>query len=166
ADLRNKGWLDKRFVRGEGSELIDEDGRRYLDGVAAYGALPFGFNPPAIWRALRDVRAAGEPSFVQPALSDAAGELAEQLLAVAPANIRYVTFTNSGAESVEAAIKMCRAATGRPGNLSTHQSFHGKTLGALSATGHPDSGQALGAPVAASGRVPFGDAGALGRVLA
>ena len=66
---------------------------------------------------------------------------------VAPANLRYVTFTNSGAESVEAAIKMCRAATGRPGILSTHDSFHGKTLGALSATGNPDYGQPFGAPV-------------------
>src|SRR5207253_8781840 len=63
AALLNKVWLDKRFVRGEGSELIDENGRRYLDAVAAYGALPFGFNPPAIWRSLRDVRLAGEPSF-------------------------------------------------------------------------------------------------------
>src|SRR5438105_12368640 len=118
AALLSKVWLDKRFVRGEGRELIDENGRRYLDAVAAYGALPFGFNPPAIWRSLRDVRLAGEPSFVQPSLSDAAGELAEQLLAVAPKNLRYVTFTNSGAESVEAAIKMFRAATGRPGILS------------------------------------------------
>ncbi|HTK76204.1 MAG TPA: aminotransferase class III-fold pyridoxal phosphate-dependent enzyme, partial [Gemmataceae bacterium] len=153
------------FVRGEGRELIDADGRRYLDAVAAYGALPFGFNPPAIWRSLLDVRRAGEPSFVQPSLSDAAGELAEELLAVAPANLRYVTFTNSGAESVEAAIKMCRAATGRPGILSTDHSFHGKTLGALSATGNPDYGQAFGAPVADFGRIPFGDAEALRREL-
>jgi acetylornithine/succinyldiaminopimelate/putrescine aminotransferase/predicted amino acid dehydrogenase len=165
AALLNKVWLDKRFVRGEGRELIDEDGRRYLDAVAAYGALPFGFNPPAIWRSLLDVRRASEPSFVQPSLSDAAGELAEELLAIAPPNLRYVTFTNSGAESVEAAIKMCRAATGRPGIVSTHHSFHGKTLGALSATGNPDYGQAFGAPVADFGRIPFGDAEALRREL-
>jgi acetylornithine/succinyldiaminopimelate/putrescine aminotransferase/predicted amino acid dehydrogenase len=165
ASLLQKVWLDKRFVRGEGSELFDEDGRPYLDAVAAYGALPFGFNPPAIWRSLRDVRRAGEPSFVQPSLSDAAGELAEGLLAVGPANLRYVTFTNSGAESVEAAIKMCRAATGRPGILSTHNSFHGKTLGALSATGNPDYGQAFGAPVTDFRRIPFGDAEALRREL-
>src|SRR5262245_56132524 len=40
AELLGRVWLDKRFVRGEGSELIGEDGRRYLDCVAAYGALP------------------------------------------------------------------------------------------------------------------------------
>jgi acetylornithine/succinyldiaminopimelate/putrescine aminotransferase len=97
ADLLGKLWLDKRFVRGEGCELIDDKGRRYLDCVAAYGALPFGYNPPEIWRSLMEVQRNGEPSFVQPSLLDAAGELAERLLAVAPANLRYVTFANSGA---------------------------------------------------------------------
>jgi acetylornithine/succinyldiaminopimelate/putrescine aminotransferase/predicted amino acid dehydrogenase len=165
AALLRRVWLDKRFVRGEGSELIDERGRRYLDCVAAYGALPFGFNPGPIWRSLLAARAAGEPSFVQPSLLDAAGELAEQLLAVAPESLRYVTFTNSGAESVEAAVKMCRVATGRPGILSTHGSFHGKTLGALSATGNPDYQQGFGAPAGDFHQVPFGDADALRREL-
>src|SRR4051812_24656010 len=70
ADLLGKLRLDKRFVRGEGCELFDDEGRRYLDGIAAYGALPFGYNPPAIWRALNRLRARGEPSFVQPSLLD------------------------------------------------------------------------------------------------
>src|SRR5690242_2578230 len=52
ADLLGRFWLDKRFVRGEGCELIDDRGRRYLDCVAAYGALPFGHNPPEIWQSL------------------------------------------------------------------------------------------------------------------
>ena len=55
-------------MRGEGCELIDDDGRRYLDCIAAYGALPFGFNPAEIWQSLLDVQRSGEPSFVQPAL--------------------------------------------------------------------------------------------------
>src|SRR4030088_1906143 len=71
ADLLAKLRLDKRFVRGEGCELFDDAGRRYLDCVAAYGALPFGYNPPAIWRALRELRVRGEPSFVQPSVLDA-----------------------------------------------------------------------------------------------
>ena len=52
ADLLAKLRLDKRFIRGEGCDLFDDAGRRYLDCIAAYGALPFGYNPPAIWRAL------------------------------------------------------------------------------------------------------------------
>ncbi len=165
ADMLSRLWLDKRFVRGEGCELIDDEGRRYLDFMAAYGALPFGFNPREIWQSLLDVRQNGEPSFVQPSLLDAAGELAERLLAVAPANLRYVTFANSGAEAVEAAIKMCRAATGRLGILSTTNSFHGKTLGALSATGNPGYQQDFGAPLGEFHHVPFGNAGALRQAL-
>src|SRR5262245_48236235 len=68
AEMLSKLWLDKRFVRGEGSELIDDKGRRYLDAVAAYGALPFGFNPKEIWEGLMDVQLRAEPSFVQPSL--------------------------------------------------------------------------------------------------
>ncbi|HYF77614.1 MAG TPA: aminotransferase class III-fold pyridoxal phosphate-dependent enzyme, partial [Symbiobacteriaceae bacterium] len=76
--------LDKRFVRGEGCYLYDETGRQYMDFVAAYGALPFGFNPPEIWAALHDVQNSLEPSFVQPSALEAAGELAEKLIAIAP----------------------------------------------------------------------------------
>src|SRR5262249_26881410 len=60
--------LDKRFVRGRGCSLFDEIGRRSLDCIAAYGALPFGFNPRPIWAALHAVERSGEPSFVQPSL--------------------------------------------------------------------------------------------------
>ncbi|MFS8542743.1 MAG: aminotransferase class III-fold pyridoxal phosphate-dependent enzyme, partial [Limnochordales bacterium] len=81
--------LNKRFVRGEGPWLWDSDGRRYLDFIAAYGALPFGYNPPHIWAALSDVQAAGEPSFVQPSYLEAAGELARRLIELAPAGLRY-----------------------------------------------------------------------------
>jgi len=165
ADLLSRLWLDKRFVRGEGCELIDDHGRRYLDCIAAYGALPFGFNPVKIWQSLEEVQRSGEPSFAQPALLDAAGELAERLLAIAPSNLRYVTFANSGAETIEACIKLCRAATGRLGILSTDNSFHGKTLGALSATGNPHYQEGFGAPSSDFHTIPYGDVEALRREL-
>ncbi|MFY0566588.1 aminotransferase class III-fold pyridoxal phosphate-dependent enzyme [Archangium lansingense] len=157
--------LDTRFVRGEGCYLYDDEGKRYLDFVAAYGALPFGFNPPEVWQALHEVEASQEPSFVQPSSMEAAGALAEKLIEIAPEGLRYVTFANSGAEAVEAALKMCRAATGRPGILTTHNSFHGKTLGALSATGNDSYQRSFGAPVAGFERIPYGDLEALRRVL-
>ena len=157
--------MDKRFVRGEGCYLYDAEGRRYLDFVAAYGALPFGFNPPEIWAALREVEASLEPSFVQPSALQAAGELARRLVSIAPAGLRYVTFANSGAEAVEAAIKAARAATGRMGIISCDNSFHGKTLGALSATNRTSYQKAFGAPVPGFVRVPYGDLEALERLL-
>jgi len=162
--LTNIG-LDKRYVRGDGCYLYDEDGKTYLDMIAAYGALPFGFNPPEIWEAIHQVEATGEPSFVQPSLLTPAGELARALLAIAPQGMGKVTFANSGAEAVEAAIKLARSKTGKRGIVAAHNSFHGKTLGALSATGNNGYQQAFGAPVAGFRFVPYGDIDALRQVL-
>jgi acetylornithine/succinyldiaminopimelate/putrescine aminotransferase/predicted amino acid dehydrogenase len=157
--------LDKRFVRGEGTRLWDEEGREYLDFIAAYGALPFGFNPPAIWAAIQAIQTSAEPSFVQPSDLQAAGELAEQLVALAPEGIRYVAFANSGTEAVEAAFKLVRAKTGKLGIVSTQNSFHGKTLGALSATGNDGYQKGFGAPATGFTRIPYGDLGALEALL-
>jgi acetylornithine/succinyldiaminopimelate/putrescine aminotransferase/acyl-CoA synthetase (AMP-forming)/AMP-acid ligase II/predicted amino acid dehydrogenase/acyl carrier protein len=157
--------MDKTFVQGEGCWLWDKEGRRYLDFLAQYGALPFGFNPPRIWAALNAVQASGEPSFVQPSYLDAAGELARRLLAVAPPGMAHVTFANSGAEAIEAAIKLCRSTTGRPDILAATNGFHGKTLGALSATDKQKYQKPFGAPVPGFDYVPYGDLQALRRAL-
>jgi acetylornithine/succinyldiaminopimelate/putrescine aminotransferase/acyl carrier protein len=157
--------IDKRFVRGDGCHLYDDAGERYVDFLAQYGALPFGYNPPEIWAALVAARDRGEPSFVQPSPLDAAAELARRLLAIAPENLRYVTFTNSGAESVEAAIKLCRNRTRRRGVLSTKHGFHGKTMGALSATGKAAYQRPFGLPAADFDCIPYGDLGALEEAL-
>jgi len=153
--------MDKSFVRGEGCWLWDEEGRSYLDFLAQYGALPFGFNPPRIWAALKAVCERGEPSFVQPSYLNAAGELAKRLIAAAPPGMAYVTFANSGAEAIEAAIKLCRSTTHRMGILAASNAFHGKTLGALSATPKEKYQKAFGAPVPGFDYVPFGDIDAL-----
>jgi acetylornithine/succinyldiaminopimelate/putrescine aminotransferase/predicted amino acid dehydrogenase len=157
--------LDKVYARGEGCELYDNEGNKYLDFIAAYGALPFGFNPPEIWEAITEVRDTAEPSFVQPSYLDAAGQLAQQLIAIAPPGMGTVTFANSGAEAVEAAFKIARNYTQRLGILTTHNSFHGKTLGALSATGKDSYQKGFGAPVAGFDRIPYGDAEALKTAL-
>lgn len=157
--------LAKRFVRGEGCYLYDSDGHRYLDFLSSYGALPFGYNPPEIWRALCAVRDNQEPSFVTPSFLDPAGLLAERLLGLATPNLSYATFTNSGAEAIEAAIKLCRLATGRSAILSAEGGFHGKTLGAISATGNARYHACPGLPAGGFDRVPFGDATALRRAI-
>ena len=158
--------MDKVFIRGEGCYLYDRSGRRYLDFLAQYGALPFGFNNPYIWQAVEQVRGSFEPSFVQPSYLEAAGELAKRLVNVAPPGMQYVTFANSGAEAVEAAIKLCRSCTGRIGVLAAKNGFHGKTLGALSATDKRKYQEGFGAPVEGFDYVPFGDLDALERALA
>jgi len=157
--------MDKVFVRGEGCYLYDQSGKRYLDFLAQYGALPFGFNNPYIWQAVEQLRNRFEPSFVQPSYLEAAGELAKRLVDVAPPGMKYVTFANSGAEAVEAAIKLCRSRTGRIGVLAAKNGFHGKTLGALSATDKRKYQEGFGAPVEGFDYVSFGDLDALDRAL-
>ena len=129
--------------------------------MAQYGALPFGHHPKEIWQAMSDLHADAEPVFAQPSCGDAAGRLAERLVQLAPAGLRTVTFANSGAEAVEAAFKMARHATGRLGILSTHHGFHGKTFGALSATGNADYQVHFGLPLSHFDRIEFGDLEAL-----
>ena len=112
-------------------------------------------------RALVLVQRDEEACFVQPSLLGAAGELARRLIAVAPPGLSDVTFTNSGTEAIEAAIKLCFQATGRRAILSTDGGFHGKTLGALSASGRVDYQTPFGLPLANFHRVPYGDLNAL-----
>lgn len=158
--------LDVSYVGGSGTVLTDAAGRRYLDFAGAYGALPLGHNPDVVWQAVNRVQAQGEPSLTQLSVPAAAAELAGALVTLAPAGLTSVTFANSGAETVEAALKMARSATGRVPVLSTDGSFHGKTLGALSATGNAHYQEGFGAPAHGFDRVPFGDAAAVERALA
>src|SRR6185503_18422415 len=157
--------MNKAFVRGEGCYLYDQDGRAYLDFLAQYGALPFGFNHPRIWQAIEQVRERLEPSFVQPSFLNAAGELAEKLIEIAPRGMRYVAFANSGTEAIEAAIKLCKSANGRDRVLAARNGFHGKTLAALSATNNEKYQKGFGAPVHGYDYVSFGDSEELERVL-
>ncbi len=149
--------MDKTYIKGEGSFLYDDRGNEYLDLIAAYGALPFGYNPKEIWDVVFDVYNNMEPSFVQPSNLNFAGELAKKLIEVTPEELKYVTFTNSGAETVEAAIKLCRSATNRLGILSTKNSFHGKTLAALSATGNKKYHSSFGAPTQGFNHISYGN---------
>lgn len=157
--------LDIEYVSGQGTALHDASGRVHLDFAGAYGALPFGHNPDCVWRAMDTVRTTGEAIFVQPSVLYPAGELANKLVAVAPPGLERVTFVNSGAEAMEIAIKIARSATGRLGVLSTHNSFHGKTLGALSATGNSKYQIGFGAPVSGFEAIAFGDSDALEQTL-
>lgn len=157
--------LDVEFVAGKGSYLKDSSGREYLDFLAGYGSVPFGHNPKFLWRTISEIEERHEPCFVQASIQGAASELAWRLIRSAPGGLDHVTFSNSGAEAIEVAIKIARAATGKKGILSTHSSFHGKTLGALSATGNFDYQRDFGLPIEHFHKVDFGDITALEKTL-
>lgn len=153
--------LDVELISGEGCRVADSAGREYLDFLSQYGALPFGHNPPEIWEAMTAMQASRMPAMVQPMRALEAERLAERLAAITPFDLGIVTLANSGAEAVEAAIKLARARTGRDLILSTLNGFHGKTMGALSATGKPLYQKDFGAPTRGFDYVPFGDIAAL-----
>jgi acetylornithine/succinyldiaminopimelate/putrescine aminotransferase/predicted amino acid dehydrogenase len=146
ADKLEKLKIDKVFTKALGPYLYDSEGKEYLDFLSQYGAVPFGHHSKEIWQAVTELQDESEPIFSQPSLQSSAGKLAKELIRHAPDSLRYVTFTNSGAESVEAALKMSIHITGRSGVLSTKNSFHGKTLGALSVTGNLEYQAPFGMP--------------------
>lgn len=121
-------------MRGEGCYLYDHEGRRYLDCLGGYGVFSLGHRHPkvvdAVRRQLDDLPLSGKAFF-----SRNQAELATKLAEVSPIGLQFAFFSNSGAEAVEAAIKFAKGATGRSKIVSTYGGYHGKTIGALSATG-------------------------------
>ncbi|HBQ26107.1 MAG TPA: aminotransferase III, partial [Syntrophomonas sp.] len=158
--------LDKNYISGQGSYLLDEKGQRYLDFISQYGAVPFGYNPDFIWERLQEVRDKSLPSLVQPSIPQEALKLANMLADCSPGDLCYCTFCQSGAEAVETAIKLARSGTGREIILSTTNSFHGKTMGALSATGKESYQKPFYAPIPGFITIPFNDVEALERIFA
>jgi acetylornithine/succinyldiaminopimelate/putrescine aminotransferase/acyl-coenzyme A synthetase/AMP-(fatty) acid ligase/predicted amino acid dehydrogenase len=160
-DLLARIKLDTSFVGGQGLYLHDDRGRRILDFVAGYGALPFGHNPPAILDALQRSLKTDMPTMVQPMMPDSAGMLAEMLLDLAPCAFNRVSFANSGAEAVEIALKACRMATGRDRIIAMEQGFHGKTMGAMSVTDMRGRRNWQGPQASLQTFIPFGNLDAL-----
>ncbi len=158
--------VDIKFVKGEGAHLFDEHGKEYIDFLAQYGALPFGHNNSELWEALWLSYTNREPSMAQPLIAFRAEELAAKLADLAPGELTYSILTNSGAETVEAAIKLARSKTGRQMILSATNGFHGQTLGALSATRRSFYHRGFGVPLPGFEEVLFGDLNALEETLA
>ncbi len=153
----------KQFVKGEGLFVWDADGNKYLDLVGGYGALNLGHNHPKLLAALN--KAGHLPNFLQCSLGIMAGVLAENLAQITPGKLQRSFFCNSGAEAVEGALKLARAATQRTKIISTLNSFHGKSFGALSATGKLKYQKMFNPLVPGFEHVPFDDLAALESVL-
>ncbi len=162
--LKTIGY-DVSFTRGTGPYLWDRKGDRYLDLLSGWGVFALGRNHPAVRDALVSVLDGEFANLVQFDVSVLAGILAEKLLGHAPW-LDKVFFANSGAESIEAAIKFARAATGRAGILHCAHSFHGLTYGSLSMNGDEIFKKGFGPLLPNAREVPFDDLAALERALA
>jgi ornithine--oxo-acid transaminase len=158
--------FDRRWARGEGAYLYDSEGNRYLDVLGGFGMFNVGRNNRYVKAALMEALSLDLPGAVQLGVSPLPPLLADELLRRAGGRLARCQFTSSGAESVEAAIKLGRAATGRPRVVSAEHGFHGLTLGALSANGNPEFVDRFGPLLPGFAQVPFGDLEALERELA
>lgn len=125
-----------QLVRGVGMHVWDSEGKKYLDFLGGIAVLSLGHAHPVLVKAVSEqIATLGHVSnyFATPPQL----ELAERLCRLTGAGAQgRVYFCNSGAEAIEAAIKLARR-TGRPRILSLQNSFHGRTMGALSLTGKP-----------------------------
>ncbi|MBX3110490.1 MAG: aspartate aminotransferase family protein [Fimbriimonadaceae bacterium] len=143
----------------EGCELVDHEGRRYLDFLGGYGVFSLGHRHPKVVEAVKkqlDLMPLSSKVFFNPVQA----ELAEELAKRAPGGLAFTFFSNSGAEAVEAALKFARVATGRTKTVSTVGSYHGKTMGALAVTGRDKARLPFEPLVPSTTFVPYGDASA------
>jgi ornithine--oxo-acid transaminase len=157
--------FDRVWSRAQGQYLYDSEGNRYLDLLGGFGMFNVGRNNPRVRAALIEALELDTPGSVQLGVSLLPGLLAEELLKRTPARLERVLFTSSGTEAVEAALKLGRAATGRSRVISTDHSFHGLTLGSLSANGDPHFVERFGPLLPGFSQVPFGGLEALEREL-
>jgi ornithine--oxo-acid transaminase len=157
--------IDKVWRGGEGAHLIDADGERYLDLFGGYGVFAVGRNHPDVIAAIEQLLAARTGNLPQLGVTLLSGVLAEQLLARAPASVAAMVPANTGTESIEAAIKIARAATGRGRILYADHAFHGLTLGSLSLNGGTEFREGFGPLLPGCDPVGFGDLDALAREL-
>jgi putrescine aminotransferase len=147
-------------VRAEGCYLWDHEGRQYLDFLGGYGVFSLGHRHPkvveAVKRQLDQMPLSGKTFF-----SAKAAELAERLANVAPGDLQFAFFSNSGTEAVEAALKFAKGTTGRSTIVSTEGGYHGKTIGALSVTGREKYRSKFEPLMPGARFVPYGDEAAM-----
>ena len=125
-----------RIDRGDGVYLYTPDGTAYLDLGASYACVPVGHNHPDVISSIQNQLE--KLSYVQGSFPvTIRDDFHEKLIEISPGDIQNIWLCNSGTEANEAAIKFARHATKRSQIISTKQAFHGRTLGALSATWKP-----------------------------
>ena len=144
--------------KGQGTEVFDTNGKRYLDFTSGIAVCALGHAHPAIVKALQQQ---SEKLWHISNLfeSPAQEKLAETL--VKDLHLSHAFFCNSGAEANEAAIKLARKHTGKHKIIVFQQSFHGRTFGAMSATGQDKVRNGFGPLVSEFVTLPFNDVAAL-----
>lgn len=135
-DRLESGVYPKRevtIVRGEGAKLWDDTGREYVDCVGGQGSANLGHCNPYVVEAI-EKQARTLLNCPEIFYNDTRAAVLKKLAEVAPAGMNRIFLCNSGTEAVEGAIKFARLLTGKTDIIATVRGFHGRSMGALSAT--------------------------------
>jgi acetylornithine/LysW-gamma-L-lysine aminotransferase len=158
-DSHTSGAYPKRpiaLVRGQGARVWDADGREYIDCIAGHGVASLGHCHPAVTAAIQE-QAGLLVTCSEILYNDQRAALLAELTAHIPGDLNRAFLCNSGAEAVEGAIKVTRLLTGRSGVIATMRGFHGRTLGALSATWNEKYRKPFTPLVPGFSHVPYND---------
>jgi len=148
----------------QGCLVFDTDGNDYLDCLGGFGVFNLGHRPEKVIQAVQD-QLAKMPLSSKLLFNAPQAELASLLAEISPPGLEYCFFCNSGAEAIEGALKLARAATGRAEFVSAVGAFHGKTFGALSVSGREIYKSPFAPLLPDCRQVPFGEGPALADVV-
>jgi putrescine aminotransferase len=150
--------------RANGCRVVDTNGKSYLDFCGGYGVFTLGHSHPKVVAAVKaqlDRMSLSTRVF----FNEQMGALARELAAIAPGDLQISFFSNSGTEAVEAALKMARLSTKKVHIVSTHNAYHGKTMGSLTASGRDIFKDSFKPLVPEFEHIPYGDLAALDAAL-
>jgi acetylornithine/LysW-gamma-L-lysine aminotransferase len=156
-DLYGAGTYHKRklvIVRGQGARLWSQEGKEYIDCIGGQGAANIGHQNPYVNKALQE-QCQKLINCTELFYNDQRAALLETLARLTPPRISRFFFCNSGAESIEGAFKFARLATGRTEIVATMRGYHGKSMGALSATWNKEYREPFEPLVPGFSHVPF-----------
>ncbi|MFD9858546.1 aspartate aminotransferase family protein [Streptomyces alboflavus] len=152
--------------KGTGSRVLDDDeGTPYLALFDQYGNQSFGYSHPRIVAAVRDQLDTGVLNSTKIMFEEVQIRLSERLAEATGQLLPYSYLANGGGETIDNALKLARAATGRPGVISARGCFHGKTFATLSASDRPEHRELLGPFMPHFRQVGFGDLDELAAAL-
>ena len=166
-DQHTSGVYPKRditIVRGKDATLWDDHGRAYIDCVGGQGVSTLGHANEAVARAIAE-QALTMTSCPEIFYNDKRAEFEQLLVSLLPSAMKRVYLSNSGAESLEAALKFARLSTGRTNIIAAVRGFHGRSMGALSATYEPKYREPFMPLVPGFSHVPYNNLDALAEAV-
>ena len=147
-------------MKSEGVFVENPQGEKYLDCAGGYGVFSLGHRNPRVVAAVKD-QLDKIPLSAKVFFNRLMADLAEKLAEISPGELQYSFFCNSGTEAVEGALKTARLKTGRSKIVAAVNSFHGKTMGSLSASGRELFKKPFTPLLSDFVHIPYGDEKAL-----